>query len=459
MKFRNMTSLVVGKKRWRRWAVAVGLAGCALVVATWLWGQGQSEEPGTGSWEVVKSGEVALPIVLEGQLEPISSVAIVSAFDGRIVKKHVQFGDSVEAGYPLLEVSSQDLVAELRDAESAAIRARQALALVSNWRSSSEWLNSERQARAAESAFAVAKKKLQETQSLYDKGIVARMELDAAQSEAESTESQSENAQEELATVREKGGAEARKLAQLELENRQARLDDLRSRLDRAVLKAPLRGVVLPAPSSAADNGVPKELEIGVAVTSKDTLMVVGDISAFAVRAALDEFDVLRVGEGTEVTVTLLFDDSIELPGTLRRVSQQARKLGLSGEGSRQAASFDVEVTISDIPADIRTRLRLGMSARITLVPAGDGPKPLLPLAAVTRAPDGAAQVLKKTSEGSQPVFVKIGRTTTDTVEVLNGLTQGDIVWVPTRVATSTESQQEGGASQSVLPGMSSTNE
>ena len=187
--------------------------------------------------------------------------------------------------------------------------------------------------------------------------------------------------------------------------------------------------------------------------------MTLGDVSAFSVRTALDEFDVLRVRPGTQVSVTLGFDDSIQLSGELLRVSRQARKSGFPGDGGRRAATFDATFAIREIPDDLRPKLRLGMSVRITLVPSDERRGIMIPLNALIPGQDGVSNVLMETPTGSQQRKVRLGRTTVDQVEVLQGVAVGDRVWIPDALESKGEHGDEEAGKTSVLPGLNSAHE
>ena len=177
------------------WALPV-LALLAGLVA-WQGLQSHQAEPG-GTWVPVSSAPLAQPIVAEGTLQAASAVNIAAPFDGRIVRRWVQAGDSVQAGAPLVQLDATEVLAELREAQVAQIRAREALDDLLHWSSSAEVTGAQRQLAASRGQMETAQSHLAETRTLFDKGIVARTDVEAAQSELANASTQWQSAQGQL---------------------------------------------------------------------------------------------------------------------------------------------------------------------------------------------------------------------------------------------------------------------
>lgn len=86
---------------------------------------------------------------------------------------------------------------------------------------------------------------------LIDQGIIPRQEYEDLRRQAEAQTFALAAANEELAAALKRGGAEVLRMAELEHAGARAKVEDLRAQLDRSVVKAPVSGVVLPAPSAA----------------------------------------------------------------------------------------------------------------------------------------------------------------------------------------------------------------
>lgn len=351
----------------------------------------------------------------------------------------VQPGDRVEKGDPLTELNTDSVKTELREAQAADIRAQEELAGVLNWQTGIEMTAAQRQVFSAQSQAQAAEARLAESQALFDKGIVARSELDRARFELASATEQLQNAKDGLASTAQKGGASQLQLARLGAESSSAKLRLLQDRLKAATLTAPIAGQVFKP--VRVDTAAVKELEVGTFVASRDVLMMIGDTTQHMVRASLDEFDVARVKPGLPVEVSLNTDDKVLMPGEVVRVSAQARTDQRMGS-SAGVPMFDIEVVIRKVPPELKPRLRLGMTTRLRMVAARQPSALTVPLAAVRVDSNGRSTVIRraggdrKDDGKGEETMIETGATMADRIVVLKGLAAGDAVWVPPNTST-----------------------
>ncbi|HET7864718.1 MAG TPA: HlyD family efflux transporter periplasmic adaptor subunit [Burkholderiaceae bacterium] len=442
MKTLKLLSGPAGQARRRRLLLALLLLAVPAGLLAWWaaqgW-QGQGGEP-AGEWVVVQPQSLAQTLAAEGPLGAASAVNIGAPFDGRILQRRVQPGDVVKAGDLLVQMDAAEVLADLREAQAARIRAREALAELQHWPASTEVVGAQRQVAAGRAQAETARGRLAETQALFDKGIVARSDVDMAQSELNTATEQWHAAQDGLASVLRKGSAAQLQAARLDVQLNDARAALIQARLDQARIVAPQGGVVLaPPPDPAAPGAGPRELEAGSMVSAKDVLMSIGDTSMFMVRAQLDEFDAVRVHPGLAVQVTLGTDESVALRGELLRVSAQGRRDSGQG-GTGGAPMFDIQVLVRQVEPAVRPRLRLGMTARLRMVVEPEAAALTVPLAAVRMDAEGHPRVLRRPAAAPQAgpgedVPIQSGPTLADRVVVRQGLAAGDVVWVPSQPA------------------------
>lgn len=402
--------------------------------------QGHGTEP-AGEWVAVQPQSLAQTLAAEGPLGAASAVNIGAPFDGRILQRRVQPGDVVQAGDLLAQMDGAEVLAELREAQAARIRARETLAELLHWSASTEVVGAQRQVAVARAQVETTRGRLAETQALFEKGVVARSDVEMAQSEFNTATEQWRTAQDGLASMRRKGSAAQVQAARLDLELNDARVALIQARLDRARITAPQAGVVLaPPPDPMSPATGPRELEAGTMVSAKDVLMSIGDTSMFMVRAQLDEFDAVRVHPGLAVQVTLGTDESVALQGELLRVSAQGRRDSGGQGGAGGPPMFDIQVLIRQVEPAVRPRLRLGMTARLRMVVEPEAAALTVPLAAVRMDAEGRPRVLRRPAAAPQAgpgeeVPIQSGPTLADRVVVRQGLAAGDVVWVPQHAA------------------------
>jgi HlyD family secretion protein len=413
------------------------IGGCALAttlisVAAWRSADSAAPTAHGGHWQKPERQAVDQPLLLNGTLLPISSVNVVAQVNGRLVERSVEFGDRVVAGQPVARVDSPELVGELRDAEIAAIRADQELEAAQRIDQGAEYQAAQRRAVQAEGALGAAQRHTADTQALYDKGIVARTELEGVRQEVQGAEAQVQSARDELVALQKKRSPQALRILQLEAQGRREKLAERRAKAATLRITAPIAGVVLyPIAGDDVDaaNRGPKEIKPGSALTTRDVILSVGDTTAFVVKAWVDEPDLQRLELRQPAAVMLSSDPSRELAGEVLRISSQARASdGRAGQPT--TPEFEVQIVLRP-PPGLSPRVGAAAKVRLTRKSTADGL--LVPLGALGWSGDGKPLLRVRTAgsgEGSARL-VDLARTTVDAVEIRSGLNSGDEVWVP----------------------------
>lgn len=413
------------------------IGGCALAVAlvsaaAWRSAHGDVAEVHGGRWQKPEPRSVDEPLLLNGTLLPVASVNVVAQVDGRLVERLVEFGDRVVAGQPIARVDSPELVGQLRDAEVATIRADQELQAAQRIDQATEYQAAQRRTVQAGSALSAAERRSADTQTLYDKGIIARTELEGVRQEVEGAEAQVQGARDELAALQQKRSPQALRILQLEAHGRHEKLTELLAKAAALSITAPIAGVVLyPIAGDGGDapNNGPKEIKPGSPVTTRDVILSVGDTTAFVVKAWVDEQDLQRLTLRQPAAVMLSSDPSRELDGQVLRISSQARAGDARG-GPPTTPEFEVQIVLRP-PEGLTPRVGAAAKVRLTPKPAAAGL--MVPLGALRWSEDGKPLLRVRaagTSEGAaRPVDV--ARTTVDAVEIRSGLDAHDEVWVP----------------------------
>lgn len=320
----------------------------------------------------VIAGDLETSLELSGSLVPQTRVAVMSRLPGTLATVRVDVGEPVRAGQVLAELDARELDAQVDAAAAAVDVARAAL-------------------EAADAALASAQLEHDRTATLFEGGAVPRQRVDAAD-----TALRSATAQRALA---------AASLAQAEASHRRSR--EVRSD---ATITAPADGVV-----------VERNYDAGSLVGPGDRpVFVVADLTTLRLQAGVSELEAgrLRVGMPARITV-------------------QARP-GDTFEGQVTTIAPEVDARNRHFAVEVRTRNRDGALlsgmygvARIPLERADAALA--VPLAAVLARRDG--QVVLRLHDGAvQDVPVTLGLTDGTRVQILTGLTAGDIIVADARV-------------------------
>lgn len=141
-----------------------------------------------------------------------------------------------------------------------------------------------------------------------------------------------------------------------QVEQAQASLKEARDNLTRTRLFSPISGRVVRLPVHEGEVAVPNTF-------SKETalLMTIADLSTILAKVQVDETDVVRLQRGDSVDVSIDAYPDTTFLGRVTKISNAA-KLSQTAAGAQtgtndRAVDFDVEITLSNPPADIRPDL------------------------------------------------------------------------------------------------------
>jgi len=368
-------------------------------------------------------------LALVGTVEPGNVVNVTAPFNGPIKEKRVDFGMRVERGQGMLVLDTAEVELQMRDAEVTAIKASQAVEDLKNWSEGSEAGRARTATLSAKIRVDELIRKERDSKVLLDRGIIPKNEYNAIASELAAQKLQWEAARQDYEAALKKGDAEHRHLAALQLENATTRLEDLQRQKNAGEVKAPDSGLVLRVAAEAGGkDATPADIQVGSRLSKGQALLSVADTQTLKIRASVNEIDVNRITEGQTVRVTGDAFGGMPLMGEVVQISAQA---ATSGSGSSRGAAFEVVVAVSALPPEQRNRVRIGMSANLTIVTYENAQALIVPTGAVQSTPGGnVVSVQDAQTSQRKHVPVTVGRATPDGVEILAGLQPGDSVVV-----------------------------
>lgn len=325
-------------------------------------------------WEAAVAREVASTIEVPGQLVPNEdrTSRLGAPARGRIVDMHVQAGDRVSAGQPLVSLQSAEASAALSDYTKAV---------------------ADRDARRV--AVTYARTARERAERLLAAKAVARQEVERAQADEALAASELSRAEAEVVRAQ----STARQLG-------------TNMQTGAMVIRSPLAGVVL------ARDAVP-----GAVVEAGAPLVTVSDVSTLWIDVAVPEraAGVLRVGSSLRFTVPAFPGDT-----------QQARVLSLGGALDPQTRMLPIRALVRN--GDTRRRLRPQMFATVWFVGTDRHAGVGLPESAVMLLDQRPVVFIAR--PGKTPADsvhferrdVEVTRAVGGTVQVLRGLNAGDLV-------------------------------
>jgi len=333
----------------------------------------------------VKRGDIAVQIAETGSLEPIRLVEIKSEQSGEVKLLQVSVGDRVKKGEPLAVIQPESNQAK-RVAEARAMIDQEALSVEG--------------ARLA-SVRAV---------DLYKQGFIPRIEMENAERQYQSALLKHQLAKRQLLLTL--GGNMALYEKYLNRNMSLQEMDDL-------TIYSPIEGTVLEMKVSQGEM-----VTSGTStVTGGTALMWIADISTMWVKTKINEVNIRQIQEGQGVEVRL---DAI--PGQL----YQGRVVKISPKGEKNNNVVTYDVTISILNSD--RRLMPAMTANVDILTDFSRQALYLPITAIVEENGKDAVWVKSAANGKQLKKIEVGIKNETSIVVTQGLNEGAMVILPTRV-------------------------
>ncbi|MCK3864535.1 HlyD family efflux transporter periplasmic adaptor subunit [Pseudomonas sp. B329] len=395
------------------------LAGAAISLLNQR--NGAEQAGPTEQWLAVKPDPLEHQIGLVGKIEPDTTVTLTAPFDGNVLANLVEQGQRVEAGQVLLRMDPATLEVQLRDALSALLKARRAVQEMQDWDSSPAVSRARRSLRTAEMTAGNTQRKLTESENLFKRGIIPRNELDDLKQQTQQQQLDLAAARGELQQAQDQGRGEYRQIAEMELTNATVKYEALQKLLEGKEVKAPFSGIVVPAPGSSntaqggGNNNAP--VQAGSKVSQGQVLFGLANIERLKIVAKVSELDINQLHQGQAVEVMGDGFDGERLTGSVSVVSGLA--IASDNQGSAQ---FPVTLSIPKLTPQQLQRVRLGMSARLTIVTYNNDQAIVIPSQAIQA--DMTVEYRAAMDKPVQRVKVTTGQSTPQGVEVF-GLKPG----------------------------------
>ncbi|OAE13198.1 transporter [Pseudomonas simiae] len=406
--------MTTNKKRLLGAALIVLLTGAGVTALSHRSDAGQTNT--AEQWLAVKPDSLVHQIGLVGKIEPDTTLTLTAPFDGNVLANLVEQGQRVEAGQVLLRMDPATLEVQLRDALSAQLKARRTVQEMQDWDSSPAVSRARRSLRTAEMTAGNTQHKLTESENLFKRGIIPRNELDDLKQQTQQQQLDLASARSDLLQAQAQGQGEYRQIADMELTNATVKYDALHTLLDGKEVKAPFSGIVVPAPgnnnSPQSGGNYNAPVQAGSKVSQGQVLFGLANIERLKIVARVSELDINQLHQGQAVEVMGDGFDGERLTGSVSVVSGLA--IASDSQGSAQ---FPVTLSIPTLTAQQLQRVRLGMSARLTIVTYNNEQAIVVPSQAINRD-DMTVEYRAAMDKPVERVKVTTGQSTAQGVEV-----------------------------------------
>lgn len=390
-----------------------------LVLLLMLWSD-VPEQESEARWLCVEPQLLESRLNLVGRIQAANQVTLAAPFEGLIAQVHAQEGQRVARGQILLTLDPTQLEIRLRRAQAELLKAQRVEQQLQHWQSGTQMARARRTVSSARLLLNTTQANLRDTQTLFERGIVARMEVDTLRQQVQAQTLDLAAAEEELQLTSAQGQGEDRSIARMELTNALAHVEALEGLHRNKDILAPIAGLVVRPPTG--EEGKPREVLVGQQVAEGTALLKLVELTRLQVLTKIEETDLHLVREGMAVEITGDGFVGQALEGRVSSVGLQSS----AGESHGAGAWYDLLVTI-DSPVDKPGQgIRLGMSAQLSILLHRNEQGIAVPAEALRDDGNGASLVtFRPTPDApSREVAVSLGRPVLQGVEV-EGLEPG----------------------------------
>ena len=318
----------------------------------------------------VRRVSLTLEVHGSGDLKAVKEVDVVSSIPGILEETRYKVGDAVAAGQVVASVRATELIRQLREAE-AAIKTAQA------------------DLRETQTRLGDLEKGLERTRELRNKDLIAGQDLSAAEAAVATARAQKE-------------------LAEAQVAQQQASLEQLRYLLRFSKVLAPFGGVVTRRLS-----------EPGTYLQRSEPIVTLANPDLLRVMVEIPEKDLGLIHLGMPAQISVEAHPGRTFEGTV-----VALHSGSQITGSNSAA--EIHMTNSE------RLLRIGMRASVLLLTGEKRAALLIPKEAI-RETTGNNYVDIVTNRRVQPRAITVGRNHQSMVEVISGVGEGEWVIINSR--------------------------
>jgi macrolide-specific efflux system membrane fusion protein len=338
----------------------------------------------------VRLGDIENAVLATGKLDAIERVNVGAQVSGQVKSLKVKLGDRVIKGQPIADIDDLPQRNDLRNAEAA--------------------LN-------------VAKADLQAKQALLKQAESRFKRQKRMLSDEAGSREDFETAEATLAATRAELIALNARIVQAQIEVDKKKVD-----LSYTRILAPMDGIVIAV--------ITQQGQTVNANQSAPTIVKLAQLDVMTIKAQISEADITRVSQGQKAYFTIFSEPDKRYDATLRTVELAPESVmkddsvsgGSSSSGSGSSNASVYYNALLDVP-NPDNRLRIAMTAQVSLL-LGEAKNALLvPIQAVHKTADNKQQVQVLTGDNRLEMReVKTGITNNVDIQILSGLKAGENV-------------------------------
>lgn len=348
------------------------------------------------------TGPITVTSRVAGRIEPAAEATIASKIPGRVNSVAVELGSHVNSGDIVVRINDEDIVNQVKQAESALDMARANLALAEQGARPHELEVLKQQVGQAQANYESARANYQRIAILHEKGGASDQQFDAAELQFTVAQSQYRMATEQLAAAESGTPEQNLRIVRAQVAQAEATVSAARTQLASANVRTPITGIVAMV-----------NVKAGELVGAGTPLIHVVDIDRVIVTAGLTESLVNKVSK----------DDMLEVEISSAQVTVLARVSAVGPVADARTRSYPARLEI----VNPEHRIKPGMFASVAVIQDHREQAILVPRQAIIDT-DGNTSLFIINGDLARHRQVALGLTDGQLVEITHGVSPGELV-------------------------------
>ncbi|WP_026889031.1 HlyD family secretion protein [Clostridium beijerinckii] len=279
--------------------------------------------------------------LMAGRIETDNQVNVSSKISARVSDVLVNVGSTVNQGDAVIKLDTQDLQAQMNQAQAAVNTANANLTNAMNSSRPEQISQAQATLDSAKATYDVAKKNYDRTKALADAGAATEVQLETAQQQLTSAESGQKSAEEQLEMLKNGATETSINVYKAQVQQAEEALKTAQVALNNGTITAPISGKV-----------TVKNINKGEMTSPGSTLVSISNPDALCVNAYVPLSIAKDLKEGQAVTIKVSEIEESEFEGTISVINSELNP---------QSNNVLVKITL----VDSNSQLKPGMFAEV----------------------------------------------------------------------------------------------
>ncbi|WP_160688022.1 efflux RND transporter periplasmic adaptor subunit [Clostridium sp. C2-6-12] len=281
--------------------------------------------------------------IMAGKIDANDQVNLAAKSSAKVSEILVDVGAKVNAGDTIIKLDTQELQAQVDQAQAAVNVAKANLTNAMSTARPEQIAQDEASLKSATEAYEVAKKNYERTNALFQADAATQQQLETSKQQFVTAESQQKTAQEVLNMHKNGATQTSIDVYRAQVDQAEAALKTVQTSLNNGTITSPISGVV-----------TAKNINVGEMASPNSPLISISNTSALYVNAYAPLDIVSQLTEGQDVVVKISDVENKEFEGKITVINSKLNS---------QSRNVLVKVSLSDSNSELKP----GMLAEIGL--------------------------------------------------------------------------------------------